>query len=81
MRLLVTGGAGYIGSHVTRQLVEAGHQVVVLDNLSTGFRQAVLGADLVVMATHVPNLTDYIWASHGGHLASHAKASVFLVRG
>ncbi|WP_417681718.1 universal stress protein [Roseibium sp.] len=40
-----------------------------------------LGADLVVMATHVPNLTDYIWASHGGHLASHAKASVFLVRG
>ena len=40
-----------------------------------------LGADLVVMATHVPNLTDYIWASHGGHLASHSKASVFLVRG
>jgi len=40
-----------------------------------------LGADLVVMATHIPNLTDFIWASHGGHLASHSKASVFLVRG
>ena len=37
MRVLVTGGAGYIGSVVTRALVEAGHHVVVLDDLSTGF--------------------------------------------
>ncbi len=47
MRLLVTGGAGYIGSHVTRQLVEAGHAVTVLDNLSSGYRWATLGAPLV----------------------------------
>lgn len=40
-----------------------------------------IGADLVVMATHVPNVTDYIWSSHGGHLANHSSASVFLVRG
>ncbi|KEO55386.1 universal stress protein [Thioclava pacifica] len=40
-----------------------------------------LGTDLVVMATHLPNVTDYFWASHGGHLATHADASVFLVRG
>ncbi|NVK34229.1 MAG: universal stress protein [Rhodobacteraceae bacterium] len=40
-----------------------------------------LGADLVVMATHLPNIGNYIWASHGGHLANHVKASVFLVRG
>ena len=46
--ILVTGGAGYIGSHVVRQLGEAGEAVVVLDNLSTGFRQAVLYGDLVV---------------------------------
>lgn len=46
--ILVTGGAGYIGSHVVLQLVESGEQVVVLDNLSTGFREAVLGAELVV---------------------------------
>jgi len=46
--ILVTGGAGYIGSHVVRQLVSAGESVVVLDNLSTGFRSAVLGAELVV---------------------------------
>ena len=47
MRLLVTGGAGYIGSHVTRQLVEAGHAVTVYDNLSTGFRWATLGVPLI----------------------------------
>ena len=46
--ILVTGGAGYIGSHVVLQLVEAGEDVVVLDNLSTGFREAVLGAELIV---------------------------------
>ncbi|MBN2739868.1 MAG: universal stress protein [Rhodobacteraceae bacterium] len=39
-----------------------------------------LHADLVVMATHLPNVADYVWASHGGHLATHSKASVFLVR-
>jgi len=46
--ILVTGGAGYIGSHVVRQLGEAGERIVVLDDLSTGFRQAVLYGDLVV---------------------------------
>jgi UDP-glucose 4-epimerase len=40
--ILVTGGAGYIGSHVARQLGERGEKLVVLDNLSTGFRGAVL---------------------------------------
>jgi UDP-glucose 4-epimerase len=41
MRLLVTGGAGYIGSIVSRQLLGAGHEVVVLDNLERGHRAAV----------------------------------------
>ncbi|MCK4608274.1 MAG: UDP-glucose 4-epimerase GalE [Gammaproteobacteria bacterium] len=47
MKILVTGGAGYIGSHMTDMLVQKGYDVVVLDNLSTGFREAVLNAELV----------------------------------
>jgi UDP-glucose 4-epimerase len=46
--VLVTGGAGYIGSHVVQQLVARGERVVVIDNLSAGFRDAVRGAELVV---------------------------------
>jgi UDP-glucose 4-epimerase len=46
--ILVTGGAGYIGSHVALQLRERGERVVVLDDLSRGFRQAVLDTPLVV---------------------------------
>jgi UDP-glucose 4-epimerase len=46
--ILVTGGAGYIGSHVVRQLGEAGERIVVLDNLGKGFREAVTAGELVV---------------------------------
>jgi UDP-glucose 4-epimerase len=46
--ILVTGGAGYIGSHVVLQLRSRGERVVVLDDLSRGFRRAVLDAPLVV---------------------------------
>src|SRR5579875_3467281 len=48
MKLLVTGGAGYIGSIVARHLLDAGHEVVVLDSLERGHRAAVpRGARLV----------------------------------
>lgn len=48
MRILVTGGAGYIGSVVTEELLRAGHHAVVFDNLSQGHRKAVAaGAELV----------------------------------
>ncbi len=48
MKLLVTGGAGYIGSHVVAALGEQGHSILVYDNLSTGYRDAVLYGNLVV---------------------------------
>ncbi len=49
MKVLVTGGAGYIGSVVADELLQAGHQVVVFDNLSRGHRQAVpKNAELIV---------------------------------
>jgi UDP-glucose 4-epimerase len=46
--VLVTGGAGYIGSHAAKVLSQAGHRVVIFDNLSAGHREAVLGAPLIV---------------------------------
>ncbi|MEQ9814792.1 MAG: universal stress protein [Azospirillaceae bacterium] len=39
-----------------------------------------LDADLVVMATHVPGASDYVFAGYGAHLAAHSDASVFLIR-
>lgn len=46
-KVLVTGGAGYIGSHVVRQLGEAGYNIVVYDNCSTGLPQSVLHGELI----------------------------------
>jgi UDP-glucose 4-epimerase len=52
MSILVTGGAGYIGSHMVHALVESGESVVVLDNLSTGFKGAIPeSAELVIGET------------------------------
>ncbi len=48
MRILITGGAGYIGSHVVKALGKLGHEITVYDNLSTGFREAVTFGELVV---------------------------------
>src|SRR5262249_49942191 len=47
-RILLTGGAGYIGSHTVKELLARGHEVTVFDNLSAGHRQAVPAGRLVV---------------------------------
>lgn len=48
MRVLVVGGAGYIGSHMVKMLLSKGHEVVTFDNLSGGYRDAVLGGEFVL---------------------------------
>ncbi len=62
--ILITGGAGYIGSHTARQLGEAGERLVTLDNLSTGFREAVLYGELVVGDTGDPALVSRVLKEH-----------------
>jgi UDP-glucose 4-epimerase len=62
--VLVTGGAGYIGSHTVLQLVARGERVVVLDDLSTGFRQAVRDVPLVVGNVGDRILVDRLLAEH-----------------
>ena len=72
--VLVTGGAGYIGSHVVRQLGEAGERVVVLDNLSKGFRQAVTSGELVVGDVGDYALVSRLLAEHGVDTVMHFAA-------
>ena len=72
--ILVTGGAGYIGSHVVRQLGEAGERIVVLDDLSTGFRQAVLYGDLVVGNTGDRGVLEPLFARYDVDTVMHFAA-------
>jgi UDP-glucose 4-epimerase len=62
--ILVIGGAGYIGSHMVKQLLEANYKVVILDNLSTGRRRLVTGGDLVVGELGDGSLLDRIFQNH-----------------
>ncbi len=62
--VLVTGGAGYIGSHTLLQLVARGERVVVLDDLSTGFKQAVRDTTLVTGNVGDRKLVDALLAEH-----------------
>jgi UDP-glucose 4-epimerase len=64
MRILVTGGAGYIGAHTAALLAERGDYVVVLDNLEHGYRQAVGKLPLVVGSTHDADLVKRVIAEH-----------------
>ncbi len=62
MNILVTGGAGYVGSIVAEELVEQGHKVIVLDNLSRGYKGAVPnGAELIVGDILVPEDVDTVF--------------------
>jgi UDP-glucose 4-epimerase len=63
-KFLVTGGAGYIGSHMTKMLVNSGHEVITLDNLSTGFRELAKYGKLIVGDLTDENLLDGLFSKH-----------------
>jgi UDP-glucose 4-epimerase len=76
--ILVTGGAGYIGSHVARQLGERGEDIVTLDNLSTGFRSSVLYGDLVVGDTGDMGLVSALLAERKVDTVLHFAAHIVV---
>ena len=79
MTVLVTGGAGYIGSHMVLELVDAGERVVVLDNLSTGFPWAVAaGVPLIVGETGDQALVARVIGEHGVDAIIHFAASIVV---
>ena len=77
-KILVTGGAGYIGSHVVRQLGHAGESVLTLDNLSTGFAKAVTAGDTVIGDTGDADLLDRIFSEHEIDTVMHFAASTVV---
>jgi len=73
-KILVTGGAGYIGSHVVKQLGEAGEDVIILDNLSTGFKEAILYGELVIGDTGDKDCVSKIFTDHDISTVMHFAA-------
>jgi len=77
-KILVTGGAGYIGSHVVRQLGTGGENVITLDNLSTGFSNAVTAGELIVGDTGDAALLDQLFAEHAIDTVMHFAAHTIV---
>jgi len=78
MKVLVTGGAGYIGSHVVRQLGDAGHDIVVYDNLSTGYEWAVTYGELVVGDLADTDAIDQLFEKHKFEAVLHFAAHIVV---
>lgn len=76
-KILVVGGAGYIGSHMVKMLLAAGHEVVTFDNLGAGYRDAVLGGEFVLGDLADPAALDALFAHRDFdgvmHFASHIQ--------
>ena len=79
MRVLVTGGAGYIGSITAERLLEAGHSVTVLDSLATGHRSAVpSGARLIEASVGDPGVLERVAAEDGVEAVLHCAARALV---
>ena len=77
-KILVTGGAGYIGSHVVRQLGAAGESVLTLDNLSTGFEAAVTSGEFIAGDTGDAALLDKIFGANDIDTVMHFAAHTIV---
>ncbi len=78
MKVLVTGGAGYIGSHVVKQLGEAGHEIIVYDNLSTGYEWAVTYGELIVGDLANVEKLDQLFTEHQFEAVLHFAAHIVV---
>jgi UDP-glucose 4-epimerase len=76
MKILVTGGAGYIGSHMVCALGEKGHDIVVYDNLSTGHRDSVLFGRLVVADLADAGALEKLFSTEGFDAVIHFAAHI-----
>ncbi|PIP53484.1 UDP-glucose 4-epimerase GalE, partial [Candidatus Beckwithbacteria bacterium CG23_combo_of_CG06-09_8_20_14_all_34_8] len=75
--ILITGGCGYIGSHIVKLLSEAGEQVIVYDNLSQGHKSALLhNEELVVGDICDPVALKYLFETHDIEIVIHMAALV-----
>lgn len=72
----MTGGAGYIGSHTVKKLAEAGYEVVIYDNLSTGSAKAILGGELIVGELNDSERLTQVFARHKFDAVLHFAASI-----
>ncbi|MGI9492086.1 MAG: NAD-dependent epimerase/dehydratase family protein, partial [Geminicoccaceae bacterium] len=77
-KVLVTGGAGYIGSHVVKALVGAGHEVLVLDNLSTGHAWAVGGGEIIVGDVGDRAVLEALFQAHRFEAVLHFAAHIWV---
>src|SRR3984893_17524173 len=78
MRILITGGAGYIGSHAVRLFLQRGHDVWIYDNLSMGHRAAVPADRLIVADLAEPARLDHVLLTHRIEACVHFAAFAFV---
>jgi len=75
-KILVTGGAGYIGSHTVKKLGEAGYEVIIYDNLSTGSAEAILYGELFQGELNDKNRLEQVFKQHNFDAVIHFAASI-----